>query len=80
MVVHEEVTTKEKINIRLTKLEALDKDGLAIQQNPELYHHRMPKALNKQVRLWSFQKGDLVLAIQTAIMIGNKNGKLVSNW
>lgn len=40
----------------------------------------MSKAFNKQVTLQSFQKGDLVLTIQTPMIIGRKKGKLEPNY
>lgn len=58
--------------MRLIELEALDKDKLTAQQNLELYRHGMYNAFNKQVRLRSFEKGDLVLAIWAFISLAKR--------
>lgn len=80
IAVHERITTEEKASLRLAELEALDEIGSKAQQNPELYRHRMSKAFNKRVRPRSFQKGDLVLAIRTLMIINKKKGQLEPNW
>lgn len=76
MAVREEITTEEKANLCLAKLEALDEDWIVAQQNLEWYCHRKSNAINKQVQLRSFQKGDLVLRIRTSMIIGKKKEKL----
>lgn len=79
VTVHAEIITKEKTSLRLGELDILDEDRLIAQQNPKLYRHQMSRAFNKQVRLQSFQKGDLILAILTPMIIGKKKGKLEPN-
>lgn len=56
MTIHEEMTNDQKSNLCLARLVSLDNNRLATQQNLELYQQRMSNALNKPVRLRSFQK------------------------
>lgn len=44
---HEAITIKEKINLHLVELEALDEDKLATQQNLEFYLYLISNAFNK---------------------------------
>ncbi|KAL0420281.1 UNVERIFIED_CONTAM: hypothetical protein Slati_3051000 [Sesamum latifolium] len=55
---------EENARIPLEELEALDEKRLEAQQWLECYQARLSKALNKKVRLRSFQVGDLVLAVK----------------
>ncbi|KAG5553869.1 hypothetical protein RHGRI_011664 [Rhododendron griersonianum] len=64
-----------------SELEALDKKRLEAQQRLECYQARMSKSFNKKVRLRSFQKGDLVLAVRRPINTTHKiGGKFISKW
>ncbi|KAG5550486.1 hypothetical protein RHGRI_015453 [Rhododendron griersonianum] len=65
--------------LRLEELEALDEKRLEAQQRLECYQARMSKSFNKKVRLRSFQKGDLVLAVRRPINTTHKiGGKFIS--
>lgn len=55
-----------------TLKESLDENRIEAQQ--------MTKAFNKRVRVQSFQKANLVLAIWTPLIIDKKKGKLEPNW
>ncbi|KAG5541096.1 hypothetical protein RHGRI_021095 [Rhododendron griersonianum] len=67
--------------LRLEELEALDEKRLEAQQHLECYQARMSKSFNKKVRLRSFQKGDLVLAVRRPINTTHKiGGKFISKW
>lgn len=44
---HEAITIKEKVNLHLVELEALDEDKLATQQNLEFYLYLISNAFNK---------------------------------
>ena len=56
--------TNEKHRQRLHELEALDDKRLQAQQQIELYQARIIRAFNKKVKVRTFKKGDLVLAVK----------------
>ena len=63
------------------KLEALDEKRLKAKQRLKYYQARMPKPFNKKVRVRSFQKGDLVLAVRRPIITTHRTGnKFTSKW
>ncbi|KAG5553870.1 hypothetical protein RHGRI_011664 [Rhododendron griersonianum] len=77
----EDLTNEDNARLRLEELEALDKKRLEAQQRLECYQARMSKSFNKKVRLRSFQKGDLVLAVRRPINTTHKiGGKFISKW
>lgn len=63
---------EEKASMPFAKFKILNEDRLVTQQNLEKYRHRMSNTFNKWVRVWSFQKGDLVLVIRTHMIIGKR--------
>ena len=74
IVIHEGITDEDNAKLCLQDLEALDKKWLEAQQRLECYQARLSRAFNKKVRLWSFQIGDLVLAIRRPIITTHKTG------
>ncbi|KAL6324399.1 hypothetical protein AAG906_013003 [Vitis piasezkii] len=64
IAIHEGLTDEDNTKLRLQELEAIDEKQLEAQQCLECYQARLSRAFNKKVHLWSFQIGDLVLAIQ----------------
>ncbi|KAG5541098.1 hypothetical protein RHGRI_021095 [Rhododendron griersonianum] len=77
----EDLTHEDNARLRLEELEALDEKRLEAQQHLECYQARMSKSFNKKVRLRSFQKGDLVLAVRRPINTTHKiGGKFISKW
>ncbi|KAF7150025.1 hypothetical protein RHSIM_Rhsim02G0128300 [Rhododendron simsii] len=78
---HRRADVKHNARLRLEELEALDEKRLEAQQRLECYQARMSKSFNKKVRLRSFQKGDLVLAVRRPINTTHKiGGKFISKW
>ena len=59
-----ELTHKDKHQLCLHELEALDDKRLQAQQEIELYQARITKAFNKKVKKQIFKKGDHVLAVK----------------
>ncbi|KAG9446344.1 hypothetical protein H6P81_012472 [Aristolochia fimbriata] len=60
---------------------SLDEQRLEAQQRLECYRSRMTRAFNKKVRLRSFQKGDLVLAVRRPMLFTSKTGgKFAPKW
>ncbi|KAG9446503.1 hypothetical protein H6P81_012631 [Aristolochia fimbriata] len=81
IAVREGLTTEECAQLRLAKLESLDEQRLEAQQRLECYQSRMTRAFNKKVRLRSFQKGDLVLAVRRSMLFTSKiGGKFAPKW
>ncbi|KAF7146064.1 hypothetical protein RHSIM_Rhsim04G0187600 [Rhododendron simsii] len=81
VAIQEGLTHEENARLRLEELEALDERRLEAQQRLECYQARMSKSFNKKVRLRSFQKGDLVLAVRRPINTTHKiGGKFISKW
>ena len=64
-----EMTTEEKHRQRLQELEALDDRRLQAQQQIELYQARITRAFNKKVKVRTFKKGDLVLAVRRPMVM-----------
>ena len=76
-----EMTTEEKHRQRLQELEALDDKRLQAQQQIELYQARIIKAFNKKVKVRTFKKGDLVLAVRRPLVMTHKTkGKFQPKW
>ncbi|KAG9453450.1 hypothetical protein H6P81_006354 [Aristolochia fimbriata] len=81
IAVREGLTTEECAQLRLAELESLDEQRLEAQQRLECYQSRMTRAFNKKVRLRSFQKGDLVLAVRRPMLFTSKTGgKFAPKW
>ena len=81
IVIHEGLTDEDNAKLRLQELEALDEKQLEAQQCLECYQARLLRVFNKQVRLRSFQVGDLVLAICRPIITTHKTkSKFTSKW
>ncbi|KAG9450295.1 hypothetical protein H6P81_010260 [Aristolochia fimbriata] len=81
IAVREGLTTEECAQLRLAELESLDEQRLEAQQRLECYQSRMTRAFNKNVRLRSFQKGDLVLAVRRSMLFTSKiGGKFAPKW
>ncbi|XP_051143399.1 uncharacterized protein LOC127259827 [Andrographis paniculata] len=81
IVLLEELTTKENVQLRLEELEALDEKRLQAQQRLECYQARLSRAYNKKVKSRSFQIGDLVLVVRRPIVINFRLGnKFLSKW
>ena len=81
IAIQEGLTEEEHVKLRLQELEALDKKRLEAQQHLECYQARLSSAFNKKVWPCSFQVGDLVLAIQRAIIIIHQtSNKFTSKW
>ena len=76
-----EMTTEEKHRQRLQELEALDDKRLQAQQQIELYQARITRAFNKKVKIRTFKKGDLVLAVRRPMVMTHKTkGKFQPKW
>ena len=76
-----EMTTEEKHRQRLQELEALDGKRLQAQQQIELYQARITRAFNKKVKMRTFKKGDLVLAVRRPMVMTHKTkGKFQPKW
>ncbi|GMY38075.1 protein NYNRIN-like [Fagus crenata] len=67
IAIQEGLTNEENARLRLEELEALDEKRLEAQQHLECYQARLLRAFNKNVKLRSFQQGDLVLVVQRPI-------------
>ena len=67
-----EMTNEEKHRQRLQELEALDDKRLQAQQQIELYQARISRAFNKKVKVRTFKKGDLVLAVRRPMVMTHK--------
>ncbi|KAG9450539.1 hypothetical protein H6P81_010504 [Aristolochia fimbriata] len=81
IAMREGLTTEECAQLRLAELESLDEQRLEAQQRLECYQSHMTRAFNKKVRLRSFQKGDLVLAVQRPMLFTSKTGgKFAPKW
>ncbi|KAG9440971.1 hypothetical protein H6P81_021136 [Aristolochia fimbriata] len=81
IAMREGLTTEECAQLRLAELESLDEQRLEAQQRLECYQSRMTRAFNKKVRLRSFQKGDLVLAVRRPMLFTSKiGGKFAPKW
>ncbi|KAG9442376.1 hypothetical protein H6P81_018230 [Aristolochia fimbriata] len=81
IAIREGLTTEECAQLRLAELESLDEQRLEAQQWLECYQSRMTRAFNKKVRLRSFQKGDLVLAVRRPMLFTSKTGgKFAPKW
>ncbi|KAG9444850.1 hypothetical protein H6P81_016190 [Aristolochia fimbriata] len=81
VALREGLTEEENIRLRLQELESLDEKRLEAQQRLECYQARLTRAFNKKVKLRSFQKGDLVLAVRRPIMTTSKDGgKFAPKW
>ncbi|KAG9442388.1 hypothetical protein H6P81_018242 [Aristolochia fimbriata] len=81
IAMREGLTTEECAQLRLAELESLDEQRLEAHQRLECYQSRMTKAFNKKVRLRSFQKGDLVLAVRRPMLFTSKTGgKFAPKW
>ncbi|KAG9447255.1 hypothetical protein H6P81_013383 [Aristolochia fimbriata] len=81
IAMREGLTTEECAQLRLAELESLDEQRLEAQQRLECYQSRMTRAFNKKVRLRSFQKGDLVLAVRRPMLFTSKTGgKFAPKW
>ena len=77
----EGLTVEDNARLRLEELEALDEKRLDAQQRLQCYQARLSKAFNKKVRIRSFQKGDLVLAVRRPIIITHRTkNKFISKW
>ncbi|KAG9458863.1 hypothetical protein H6P81_003371 [Aristolochia fimbriata] len=77
----EGLTEEENVRLRLQELESLDEKRLEAQQRLECYQARLTRAFNKNVKLRSFQKGDLVLAVRRPIMATSRyGGKFAPKW
>ena len=76
-----EMTTEEKHRQRLQELEALDDKRLQAPQQIELYQARITRAFNKKVKVRTFRKGDLVLAVRRPMVMTHKTkGKFQPKW
>ena len=81
-----EMTTEEKHRQRLQELEALELEALddkrlQAQQQIELYQARITRAFNKKVKMRTFKKGDLVLAVRKPMVMTHKTkGKFQPKW
>ncbi|KAG9458886.1 hypothetical protein H6P81_003394 [Aristolochia fimbriata] len=81
VALREGLTEEENIRLRLQELESLDEKRLEAQQRLECYQARLTRTFNKKVKLRSFQKGDLVLAVRRPIMVTSKDGgKFAPKW
>jgi len=81
IAIQEGLTVEDNARLRLEELEALDEKRLEAQQRLQCYQARLSKAFNKKVRIRSFQKGDLVLAMRRPIIITHRTGnKFTSKW
>ena len=75
------MTKEEKHRLRLPELEALDDKRLQAQQQIELYQARITKAFNKKVKMRTFKKDDLVLAVRRPMVMTHKTkGKFQPKW
>ena len=76
-----EMTNEEKHRQRLQELEALDDKRLQAQQQIELYQARITRAFNKKVKVRTFKKCDLVLAVRRPMVMTHKTkGKFQPKW
>ncbi|KAK3023354.1 hypothetical protein RJ639_042752 [Escallonia herrerae] len=81
VAIQESLTNEESVQIRLAELESLDEKRLIAQWSLEIYQQRMENAFNKRVVLRSFKKGDLVLIVQTPIVVTRRTKrKLEPKW
>ncbi|KAG9447595.1 hypothetical protein H6P81_013723 [Aristolochia fimbriata] len=81
VALREGLTEEENIRLCLQELESLDEKRLEAQQRLECYQARLTRAFNKKVKLRSFQKGDLVLAVRRPIMATSRDGgKFAPKW
>ncbi|KAG9447747.1 hypothetical protein H6P81_013875 [Aristolochia fimbriata] len=81
IAMREGLTTEECAQLRLAELESLEEQRLEAQQRLECYKSRMTRAFNKKVRLRSFQKADLVLAVRRPMLFTSKTGgKFAPKW
>ena len=81
IVIQEGLTVEDNARLHLEELEALDEKRLDAQQRLQCYQARLSKAFNKKVRIRSFQKGDLVLAVRRPIIITHRTkNKFISKW
>ena len=70
------MTNEEKHRQRLQELEALDDKRLQVQQQIELYQARITRAFNKKVKMRTFKKGDLVLAVRRPMVMTHKTRQI----
>ncbi|XP_028124370.1 uncharacterized protein LOC114321399 [Camellia sinensis] len=81
IVIQEGLTNDENAKLRLAVLKALDEKRLEAQQKLECYQARLFRAFNKKVRPWSFEVGELVLAIRRPIITTHQtDNKFLSKW
>ncbi|KAK4382996.1 hypothetical protein Sango_2819200 [Sesamum angolense] len=81
IVIQEGLTKEENAQIRLEELKALDGKRLEAQQRLEYYQARLSRMFNKNMRLHSFQVGDLVLAVRRLIITAPRTGnKFLTKW
>src|SRR4051812_48039328 len=75
------MTEDDKHKACLWQLEALDAKRMQAQQQIELYQARISKAYNQKVRDRTFEKGDLVLAVQRPMVMTHKTkDKFQAKW
>ena len=81
IAIQEGLTEEENAKLKLQELEALDEKRLKAQQRLECYQARLSSTFNKRVKPWSFQVGDLVLAVWWPIITTHRTGnKFTSKW
>ncbi|KAI5338276.1 hypothetical protein L3X38_017547 [Prunus dulcis] len=72
---------RQKCNVRLAELEALDEKRLAAQKRLEIYQAQVAGAFNRKVKFRSFSIGDLVLTVRRLFVITRKmHGKFEPKW
>src|SRR4051812_41709524 len=75
------MTEEVKDKQRLAQLEELNEKQLKAQQQIELYQARTARAYNKGIKLRTFEKGELVLAVRRPMDTAHKNrGKFQPKW
>ena len=67
------MTEEEKDKQHLAQLEQLSEKRLKAQQQIELYQARIARAYNKGIKLRTFEKGELVLAVRRPVETAHKS-------
>ena len=81
IVIASSMTEEEKDKQRLAQLEELNEKRLKAQQQIELYQARIARAYNKGIKLWTFEEGELVLAVRRPTKTAHKSrGKFQPKW
>src|SRR5436853_6007291 len=75
------MTEEEKLAQRLAQLKTLNEKRLKAQQQIELYQARIARSYNNDVKLRTFEKGELVLKVRSPKDFGGKSkGKFQPKW